>query len=71
MWLVSDHDFHNITLASPTTDYKDEWIDEWMSMKEMETWVNEGTNEWTSNEQNIYIYITCEYWVNELMNAPK
>ena len=22
-WL-SDHDFHNITLASPTTDYKDE-----------------------------------------------
>ena len=32
------------------------WIDEWMSMKEMEMWVNEGTNEWTSNEQNICIY---------------
>ena len=58
---LSDHDFYNITLASPTTDYKDErmneWIDEWMSMKKMEMWVNEGTNEWTSNEQYIYIYI--------------
>ena len=65
--VLSDHDFHNITLASPTTDYKrwkNEWIDEWMSMKEMEMWVNEGTNEWTSNEQNTCIYITCE-WVDE------
>ena len=27
LWL-SDHDFHNITLASPATDYKDERMNE-------------------------------------------
>ena len=42
-----------------------------MGMKGMEMWVNGGTNEWTSSEQKIYIDIMCEYWVNELMNAPK
>ena len=26
--LLSDHDFHNITLASPATDYKDERMNE-------------------------------------------
>ena len=26
--VLSDHDFHNITLASPTTDYKDERMNE-------------------------------------------
>ena len=26
--IISDHDFHNITLASPTTDYKDERMNE-------------------------------------------
>ena len=65
--ILSDHDFHNITLASPTTDYKrwkNEWIDEWMSMKEMEMWVNEGTNEWTSNEQNIYIFRVNIEWMS-------
>ena len=65
--VLSDHDFHNITLASPTTDYKrwkNEWIDEWMSMKEMEMWVNEGTNEWTSNEQNIYILRVNIEWMS-------
>ena len=39
-----------------------------MSMKEMEMWVNEGTNEWTSNEQYIYIYINVwilSEWVDE------
>ena len=38
-----------------------------MSMKEMEMWVNEGTNEWTSNEQYIYIYYVwiLSEWVDE------
>ena len=66
--ILSDQDFHSITLASPTTDYKGERMNEYES--EMEMWVNEGTmNEQVMNK--IYIYITCEYWVNELMNAPK
>ena len=29
--LVSDHDFHNITMASPATDYKDERMNEQMN----------------------------------------
>ena len=28
VYIVSDHDFHNITLASPATDYKDERMNE-------------------------------------------
>ena len=51
--------------------WKNEWIDEWMGMKEMEKWMNGGINEWISSEQKIYIYIMGEYWVNELMNVPK
>ena len=39
--------------------WKNEWIDEWMGMKEMEKWMNGGMNEWTSSEQKIYIL-----WVN-------
>ena len=67
--LLSYHDFHNLSLPSPTTDYKDESMNEGMGMKEMEMWMNGGTNERESSEQKIYIM--CEYWVNELMNAPK
>ena len=47
--------------------WKNEWIDEWMGMKEMEKWMNGGTNEWTSSEQKIYIYYgwILSEWVDE------
>ena len=52
---------HLLVLSYPElmSLWKNEWVDEWMGMKEMEKWMNGGTNEWTSSEQKIYIL-----WVN-------
>ena len=62
-WLRGIHNLRIILcffIAPPLIiGWKDKWIDEWMGMKKMEMWVNGGTNEWTSSEQKIYIYISC------------
>ena len=36
-----------------------------MGMKEMEMWMNGGTNEWTNSEQKIYYVWILSEWVDE------
>ena len=65
--MVSDPDFQSLTLPSLIADYKDEkneWIDEWVGMKEMELWVNGGMNEWTRSQQKKYNLCVNIEWTN-------
>ena len=54
--LLSDHDFNNLTLPSPTTDYKhvrmNEEMNEWVWKRWKCEWMKERMNEQVTNKGN-------------------